>query len=186
MLPLNFRVQTLLWEAPVRELNPILQGTQRLDLAQKYLSLWSEVSVCTPSVSPFNAADLLTQKRQVLSELHHGDDECAPHQRARGPEERANDGPAAVEACQEDAVLLLRGVIVTQNLLVRLQAVWDVHHNAVHQRGILGALWDVKTLQGKKEVHLLELHLRNSVCVLHKSWSFIKFRRDKLWVVNFR
>lgn len=83
--------------------NPILDAAIKLQSADPV----ARSSCQGVEPHPFNAADLLAQEGQVLSELHHCNDERARHQRACGPEERANDGPAAIETCQEDTVLLL-------------------------------------------------------------------------------
>lgn len=92
-------------------------------------------------------ADVLTKDGEVLRELDHEDNEASSSQHAGRPEQGVEDGAGAVQPTQENKALLLRGVVITPDLLLRLQLLRDVHHHGLHGRMLLLTLWDVEALQ---------------------------------------
>lgn len=99
-------------------------------------------------ISPLDLPYLFGQSGEVLRELHHHDDEGPSREHAGGPHKRVEDDAVVVQARQEDGLLLLAGVVVAGDLLVRLQTLGDVHDHDVHGRAVLLAPGYVETLQG--------------------------------------
>lgn len=102
--------------------------------------------------SPFDLPDLLTQPGQILRELDHHDDEGPSRQHAGGPEQRVEEHGVVVQAGQEDALLLLAGVVVAAHLPVDLQPLGDVHDERVHGRAVLLAPGHVEALRGQSYI----------------------------------
>lgn len=99
--------------------------------------------------SPLDLPYLFTKSREVLSEIHHHNDEGPHCERARGPQQGVQDSTVVIEVGQEHRVLLLTGVIVAGDVPVHLQMIGNVHDHGMHGRGVLLAAGHVDTLQGK-------------------------------------
>lgn len=99
-------------------------------------------------LSPLNAAQLLAHDRQVLGQLHHGDDDGSNNQGAGGPEEGVEDGDPPVDRGQDGAVHLVRRVDVARHRLLGLETLRDVQDHGVRRRVVLPTLWNVEALRG--------------------------------------
>lgn len=103
-----------------------------------------------PRISPLDLPYLLAKPGEVLRELHHDDDEGPPQEHAGGPQQRVEDDAVVVQAGQQHRLLLLAGVVVTRDMLVRLQTLGDVHDHDMHGEAVLLAPGHVETLQRDK------------------------------------
>lgn len=99
-------------------------------------------------ISPLDLPYLFTQPGEVLRELNHHYDEGPSCEHTGGPQQRMEDDAVIVQPGQENGLLLLTGVVVTEDLLVHLQAIRDIHDHGMHGDAVLLAPGHIETLQG--------------------------------------
>lgn len=95
-------------------------------------------------ISPLDFTDALAEQGEILSELHHGDDEGTSNGHAGRPEEGVKESAGPVQSSQKDILLFSFPVMKAWKLLMP----FEMLSNALDYSHVarLFAFWYIKTL----------------------------------------